>query len=226
MEIVPLRRKLSLEKTVVNSIEVFAGSLGDRPVVAVCTGIGNVLAAGGVERLVEAFDIERVVVVGIAGAVENETAIGTLVIPAVVVNGATGAEFQPQQIGGGDPKGTMWTCDELIMDLDVIAGLRADGVLALDMETAVIAEICERRGIPWSVFRAISDRATETTLDDEVFHLINGDGTFNIKRIGAFLVQHPGRWPALARMARDAKLAAEHAAAAAVTAVSRLSQRP
>jgi hypothetical protein len=90
------------------------------------------------------------------------------------------------------------------------------------METAVIAEICQRRSIPWSVFRAISDRTSDVSLDDEVFHLINRDGTFNIKKIGAFIVKHPGRLPALVHLARDAKFAAEHAAAAAVIAISQL----
>jgi adenosylhomocysteine nucleosidase len=95
-------------------------------------------------------------------------------------------------------------------------------VIALDMETAVIAEICQRRNIPWSVFRAVSDRATDVILDDEVLHLVNRDGTFNIKRIGAFFVKHPGRVPALVRMAKDARLAAKHAAAAAVSAISQV----
>lgn len=224
MEIIPLKRKLSLKKAVIGSLEVYAGSLDDRPVVAIVTGIGSTLAAKGVQRLVEAIDIEQVVVVGITGAVDDEAPIGTLVLPAVVVNGATGAEYRPHRLGGGIPTGKMWTSDQLITDHDVIARMRANGVISLDMETAAIAEICQRRDIPWSVFRAISDRATEVSLDDEVFHLINRDGTFNIKKIGAFLVKHPGRLPALADMARDAKLAAEHAAAAAINAVSQPSR--
>lgn len=223
MEVIPLKRKLSLEKTKVGSLEVYAGSLGERPVVAIVTGIGGVLAAQGVERLVEALDIGEVVVVGITGAIDNETPIGTLVRPAVVVHGPTGTEYRPKRFGGVIPRGKMWTSDELITDLDVIARLRTDGVIALDMETAVIAEICQRRSIPWSVFRAVSDQATEVSLDDEVFHLINRDGTFNIKRIGAFFVKHPGRLPALLRMAKNARLAAEHAAAAAVNVLSNAS---
>ena len=225
MEIIPLKRKLSLEKTVLGSYEVYAGTLDDRPVVAIVTGIGSKLAAEGVERLVEAIDIEQVIVVGITGAVDNKTPIGNVVLPTVVVNGTTGAEYRPKQLGGGSPKGKMWTSDELTTDGDVIARMRANGVISLDMETAAIAEICQRRNIPWSVFRAISDRATGVSLDDEVFHLINRDGTFNVKRIVAFFVKHPGRLPALARMAKDAKRAAENAATAAVNAVSQASRQ-
>jgi nucleoside phosphorylase len=140
----------------------------------------------------------------------------------VVVDAVTGTEYRPERLGAGDPRGKMWTSDELVTDLDVIARLRANGVVSLDMETATIAEICQRRNIPWSVFRAISDRATEASLDDEVFRLINRDGTRNVKKVCAFFVTHPGRLRALARLARGAKLAAERAAAAAVRAVSQL----
>jgi adenosylhomocysteine nucleosidase len=224
MEIIPLKRRLSLKKTFIGSLEVYAGSLGTRQVVAIVTGIGSVRAADGVKRLVEAIDIEQVVVVGIAGALDNETPIGTLVFPAVVVNGATGAEYRPRQFGDDNPWGKLWTSDELIMDLDAIVRMRSNGVIALDMESAIVAEICQGHNIPWSVFRAISDRATGVSLDDDVFHLINRDGTFNIKKICAFFVKHPGRLPALARLAKDAQVAAENAAAAAVTAVLQTSQ--
>jgi adenosylhomocysteine nucleosidase len=224
MELIPLKRKLSLEKTVIGSLEVYAGSLGDRQVVAIITGVGSILAAERVKRLLGTIDIDHVVVVGITGAVDNDTPIGTLVLPEVVVNGATGAEYRPNRLGEGTPSGKMWTTDALITDLDVIARLRANGVISLDMETAAIAEICQRRNIPWSVFRAISDRATDLTLDDEVFQLINRDGTYNVKKIGAFFVKHPGRAPALARVGKDAKQAADHAAAAAVNAVSQSSR--
>jgi adenosylhomocysteine nucleosidase len=225
MEIIPLKRKLALKKTVIGSCEVYAGSLDGRRVVAIVTGIGSTLAAQGVERLADAIDIDQVVVVGITGAIDEDTPIGTVVLPAVVVNGDTGAEYRPSQLGGGTPMGKMWSSDELITDFDVITRLRASGVISLDMETATIAEICQRRNIPWSVFRAVSDRATDVSLDSQVLDLINRDGTLNIKMIGFFLLKHPGRWPVLALLAKDAKLAAERAAVAAVYAVSQSSRR-
>ena len=114
----------------------------------------------------------------------------------------------------------MWTTDTLITDLDVVAGLRDDGVVSMDMETAATAEVCERRGIPWSVFRTISDRVTDGVLDEEVFQLSNQDGSPNLKAALSYMVRHPGRLPALARVMKEAKLATEHAAEAAIAAVS------
>jgi adenosylhomocysteine nucleosidase len=220
MELSPLKRMLSLEKTRIGSLEAHVGVLDGRPVVAVVTGMGTALAADKVQRLLDAVEVDRVVVVGITGAVENETPIGTLILPEVVVNSATGAEFRPEQLGSGETKGKMWTTDVLITDLEVIADLRAKGVVSLDMETAAIAEVCERRAIPWSVFRAISDRATDGSVNEEVFHLSNQDGTPNAKAIASYMLRRPGRIPAMTRMAKEARLATERAATAALAAVS------
>jgi nucleoside phosphorylase len=221
MELTPLKRKLSLVKTRVGPLDAHTGSLAGRPIVAIVTGMGTELATVGLERLLEAVEVERVVVVGITGAVDDETAIGTLILPEVVVHGGTGAEYRPDPIGEGVPDGRMWTTDQLIVDLDAIAGLRADGVVSLDMETAALAAVCERRRIPWSVFRAISDRATDGSVNEEVFRLSNQDGTPNARAVASYVLRHPGRIPAMARMARHAKLATERAADAAIDAVSR-----
>jgi adenosylhomocysteine nucleosidase len=168
-------------------------------------------------------EVERLVVVGITGAVGDDMPIGTLILPEVVVHSGTGAEYRPERLGAGVPNGRMWTTDELIVDLDVIAGLRADGVVSLDMETAAIAAVCERRRLPWSVFRAISDRATDGSINEEVFRLSNQDGTPNAKAVASYVLRHPGRVPAMARMGKQTKRATEHAADAAIDAVSRLS---
>src|SRR5262249_15792500 len=155
---------------------------------------------------------------GITGAVENETSIGTLILPEVVVNSATGEEYRPARLGDGTPSGKMWTGDELLIDPDVLADLRSNGVVSPDMETAPIAARCERRGIPWSEFRVISDRASDGTVDEEVFRLSNQDGTPNGRAVARYFLRHPGRIPQMARLARGAKLATKTAADAAIRA--------
>ena len=220
MEVQPLVRKLSLTKTKTGDVTMYAGTLEGRAVVATVTGMGMELARSGTRRLLDAVDVDQVVVVGITGAVDNDTPIGTLVLPEVVVNSATGSEHRPTRLGAGIPNGKMWTTDLLLTEPDVVAGLRARGVVSLDMETAAIAGLCEERKIPWSVFRVISDRASDGSIDEEVFHLSNQDGTPDGRAVARYFLRHPGRIPRMARLAKGAKLATETAADAAIRACS------
>jgi adenosylhomocysteine nucleosidase len=220
MELQAVRRKLPLNETEIGGLPAYEGRLGDHDVVAAATGMGTALATSATDRLLDAVPVDRVLVVGITGAVENDTPIGTLVMPEVVINSETGTEHRPAPLGDAACAGTMWTTNELLTDLEVLAGLRERGVVCLDMETAAIAASCERRGIPWSVFRAISDRATDGTIDEEVFRLSNQDGTPNPRAIARYVLRHPGRLPSMVRLAKGAKLAADTAADAAIRAVA------
>jgi nucleoside phosphorylase len=180
--------------------------------------MGTRLATEGTLRLLDAVPVERVVVVGITGALENETPIGTLIVPEVVVDSATRAEHRPAPLGDVVPAGRMWTGDVLITGADDLAKLRDEGVVSLDMETAAIGAVCEERAVPWSVFRAISDRASDGSVDEETFHMSNQDGTPNPRAVVRYFLRHPGSVPRMARLARGAKLAAETAADAAIRA--------
>jgi hypothetical protein len=65
------------------------------------------------------------------------------------------------------------------------------------------------------VVRALSDRPADH-IDDEVFAMSNQDGTPNPGRVLRYVVRHPGRVPALARMGRGVRVATERATAAAL----------
>ncbi len=220
MEASPLRRRLSLRGTRISTLEAYEGSLAGRPVVAVVTGMGTELASRGVVELLAAVEVDRVVVVGITGALHEETPIASLVQPESVVEAATGTEFRPHPLGPGTPSGVMWTSDGLTTDPDQLAVLRGRGVVALDMETAAIARRCEERGLPWSVFRAVSDRATDGSVDEDVFGMSNPDGTPNLRAVVSYFARNPTRIPLMARMARDARNATVRAADAAIDAVA------
>jgi nucleoside phosphorylase len=218
MELRPLARRLGLRRARVGGAPARAGTLDGRPVVAVVTGMGTRLAARGVRRLLDAVTPTRVVVVGICGAVDDETPIGTLVLPARVVDHTTGREHRHSLVGPGVLHGTLWTTDVITPAAD-LAGLRARGVVALDMETAAVALACEERRVPWSVFRAVSDWATDGSVDDEVFRLSRPDGTPDPAAVLRYVARHPGRVPGLVRMAGGAGLATRRAADAAIAAV-------
>jgi len=223
MELEPLTRDLGLVETEVGGHTVHTGKVGERDAVAIVTGMGTRLAAEGVERLLDAFDVDHLFVVGIAGAGMGDAEIGALVMPEVVVHGPSGREHRPTRLGDHDHAGHLWTNDELIDDLDELVALHQErGVVALDMETAAIAHACEQRGVPWSVFRAISDRSSEGLVDAEVFQLSNLDNTPNHEKIAEYFAKHPEAVQKLQKMAADSTLAAETASAAAIAAVAHL----
>jgi adenosylhomocysteine nucleosidase len=139
-----------------------------------------------------------------------------------VLNSETGREFRPTPLALGPPVGTMWTTNGLTTDTRDLESLLAQGVVSLDMETAAIAEVCESRAVPWSVFRVISDRASDGSVDDEVFQLSNQDGTPNVPAIERYMAEHPERLPLLAQMAENANLATNTAVNAAIEACARI----
>lgn len=223
MELTPLKRRLALRRSRIGTIDLFEGDLDGRPVVAIVTGMGTAAAADHVTNLLEAVEVALVVVVGIAGSVEPDAVIGSLVLPEFVVDESTGSRFRPARLGPGDHRGSMWTSNSLITDRAVIDRLVADGVVALDMETSAVARVCQARGIPWSVFRCISDRVADGVVDDELMALSRPDGSPDLRAVISYVARHPNRIPRLARTAREAKLATEGAAQGAVEAVSGMS---
>jgi adenosylhomocysteine nucleosidase len=220
MELRPLAKRLGLRRCQVGDGPGRAGTLADgRPVVGIVTGMGTALATRGMERLLGAVAPSQVVVVGITGAVDDETPIGHVVLPETVIDHATGREHRHRLLGPGEVRGAMWTTD-VITAASELPRLRARGVVSLDMETAAVAHVCEQRGVPWTVFRAISDRATDGSVTDEVLRLSRMDGTPDPRAVLRFVLRHPQRVPRLVRMGRNATLAAERAADAALSALS------
>ncbi len=209
MELKPLVKKLKLAKDGPRRV-------GDG-VVAIYTGMGTELATKSTEALFAAVpDIERVVVFGITGAVKNETPIGAIVIPERVVNSETGKSFTPTP--HPDAKGVMWTTN-VITPASELPALIEQGVVSLDMETAAIGEVAEKHGVPWSVFRTISDRASDGSVDDEIFKLSNQDGSPNPGRVIRYFAKHPGAVPRMIKLARGAFMATNKAADAAIASL-------
>jgi nucleoside phosphorylase len=217
-ELRPLARALSLRREGSRRDGLLSGSLGRLELVATTAGIGPRAAGRTTERVLDAARVDHVVVVGIAGGIGASLAIGDLVVPSLVLDLETGAEHRPFPLGGIAPRGTLATSGRLLVDRDEIARLAERGIVAIDMETAAVAAACERRRCPWSVFRAISDRADDGSVDPAIFGLASPGGGPDLRALARFLLLRPWRIPQLVRLGRDARLAAGTAAAAAVRA--------
>jgi len=215
-ELRPLLRLLSLRREPSPDPVLHRGTSGQIEIVATSTGIGVRRAARVTEQLLDSVPVDHLMVVGIAGGIGASVEIGTLVVPELVIDLASGAEHRPALLGDFVQRGTLVTSDGLVVDPETFARLDRRGVVAIDMETAAIAEVCARRGCPFSAFRAISDHADDGSIDAAVFGLTRADGSPDLPAVARFLVTRPWRIPQLARLARGLSRATKVAAAAAV----------
>lgn len=216
-ELQPIVRKLGLE----GDASLYRGRAGAIEVVAMLTTIGMAAGAQAAQRILE-HEVDWVMVVGIAGGVDVSVPIGTVIVPEVVIDRATEQQFRPAFAGSIAPRGTLSCGDELITGPDELNAMAARGVVAVDMETAAVAAVCEAAGCPWSVFRGISDYAGEGLVDDAIFAMTRPDGTADPDVIGRYLEENPERREVLVRLAHDTHLATEAAATAAIEACAAL----
>jgi len=207
-ELRPLVRALSLRRRRSDGPEVWTDSVGGIRVVASTVGVGTSAAGAATDALLRSTTVDHVVVIGIAGALGPDPPVGGLVVPEVVLDGRSGRELRPAPVEGHPGHGTLHTSDEFILDPERLRRLRDAGVVALDMETAAIAEVCEAHGRPWSVVRAISDSAVDQPVGAAAIGLVKADGSPDLRAVARLLARRPGAVRGLARLARDSKVAA------------------
>ena len=187
-------------------------------VVTGITGIGTERATRAALEMVTTSELERVIMIGVAGGLKG-TSIGDVIVPEKVIDRASGREVHPEPIGGHVGRGVLST-GEFTTDAALMRDLEAHGVVAVDMETAAVGMVCEDHGVPWSVFRAISDRPGDRMVDDDVFRLANPDGSPNMAAVARYVLRKPWRVPTLMRLGRDLNTATAAAANAAIAAIA------
>jgi adenosylhomocysteine nucleosidase len=221
-ELQPLLAPLRLESSGGLEPGLLQGSIGRVEVVAALAGIGMTAAAQCTTRMLEAVSPDHLVVVGIAGGIGSSVAVGDLIVPDLVMDLASGEKLCPAPLGGLPRHGALASCDALLEGPEEVRSLEAQGVVAIDMETAAIAAVCERHGCPWSVFRAVSDQADGTGTDADVLALVDSEGRPNPAAVARFVLTRPHRIPQLVRLGRGAKAATGTAARAVVDALASL----
>jgi adenosylhomocysteine nucleosidase len=218
-EFKPLVRPLGLEP--LGDGAYHRGQIGAAEIIATQTGIGTQAATTVAERLLDDHEVDHVVIVGIAGGLGPALDVGDLVFPEIVVDRPNGTTHRATPIGGIELEGSIVTSDEFNYPREILDGFIADGVLAVDMETGSIAGVCERRGVPWTAFRSLSDHDQKAPVDTAVLGLATPEGGANVKASIRYIARNPLRLRRLSRLARDGRAATRAAAGAAVEACER-----
>jgi adenosylhomocysteine nucleosidase len=115
------------------------------------TGVGEQVTRAAVDRFLSGQRPELWISSGFAGALDDMLCVGDLIVAANYSTAAVPEGFTAQ-------RGSLTTAPEVLDSAADRAQLaRRTGAIAVDMETAFIAEACAARGIPLLAVRAISD---------------------------------------------------------------------
>lgn len=168
---------LSDAKTVTrNSITYHIGNIGSNEVVIMQCGIGKVNAAIGTVSLIDTFNPQLIINTGVAAGAGDNVAVMDIVIADKLVHHdfwCIGEEWghvpgsprfftavKPEIDTTNGVKHGLIASGELFIsskeEIDTIRG-RFPEVMAVDMESAAIAQVCQRRDVPFMCMRVISD---------------------------------------------------------------------
>jgi adenosylhomocysteine nucleosidase len=195
----------------------WTGRVGDSDVTAIHIGMGPPLTRAATARLLEGpAPADHVMIAGICGGLDPDLPVGTLINPELLTLHSTGVTYRHHPPGDGPLSGRLITTEGVTFDVPLSERFFAEGCIAVDMESAAVAEVCEAKGCPWSVYRCIGDRHFDGLLDPRLVALTNQDGSGDSAAIRRLVADEPELAAKLERLSHDTANAARLAAEAAV----------
>jgi len=193
----PLIRRLALRRTEPTPAGAprFEGVYLGEPLQLLVTGMGVQRAALAAGEWMEQALPRRVLITGVAGALRDDLRIGDVIVPAHVIDGASGDRLRPPI--DANAHGALVTVDELASSPQRKTALRhAYQAMAVDMESAAVARLCDVLRVPWLCVPA------------GFMNLVAEDGTPRLGASVAYALTRPHRIPALVTMGRHTATAA------------------
>lgn len=213
----PLAAALGLRATAADGARVWQGATATVWVV----GVGPDRASTGAERVLATLHPTRVLVAGVAGATRPGLSVGDLLAPDAVVDTRSGATLRPHRPRDAHRvvghRGTLATVARFGDPVP-------SGAVAVDMETAAVAAVCEAAGVPWDVRRTVSDTAGEVA--PAVAGLVSPGGTVDGLAVARLLVRRPVEVATLVGLAGRTRRAMRALTEAVVAELRAEAQRP
>lgn len=220
-ELAPARAALEmLERRRLGSLGYKVGQAGGVEVHLINTGMGPAAASAAVRSVLSEVALDAVVSTGYAGAL-GPAGIGELILGTEVLNWAkdhSRASFSTdpallaiarEAVGSARTawsQGTVVTVENVVWRAEEKQALgKVSGAIAVDMESAAIAQAAAAVGVPFSLVRAVSDRADENLPMDFSLWLT----PWGRMRGMAQLFMHPSILPSLIRMKRQVEFGSQ-----------------
>ncbi|MEE9254216.1 MAG: purine and other phosphorylase-like protein, family 1 [Pseudomonadales bacterium] len=174
------------------------------------SGIGPEAAMVATRKLA-ARGSEAIISWGTAGGLSSVLSIGDLVVPEQVRRDehlycvdARLRSALAQSLGVPIHGGTLITTDEVIRTPETKAELhRTHGAVAVDMESAAIAEAAADHGLPFAAIRAISDTACDALPRGITLVVDSETGMIKPSGVARLLLTRPHLVPQLVRTGRQ-----------------------
>ncbi len=180
------------------------------PIVLVRSGMGCDSAKLALAEIAGKYDLECVISIGYAGALDPALQVGELVVADQVVYDVTSKTYSlDEELIGAMPeahRGTLLTVGEVVATPPEKKALREKySAVAVDMETSALAEEAEARHLPFASVRAITDTANQELIDCS--HLVAEDGDVSKFKAGWHILTHPGDLKGMIELGQHAKIA-------------------
>jgi nucleoside phosphorylase len=153
--------------------------------------------------------LEAVVSTGLCGAIEDKLQIGDIIEALEVIAPDGSFRASCAQIECGEPRerGSIVSVDRVAGTVADRQRLRSDGVLAVEMEAAGVAQRAQAAGLPFCCIKVVSDRADEEFVMD-FNRLRSTEGRFSRGKIVIYALTHPQTIPRLVSLRRRSQVAA------------------
>jgi len=212
-EFAPWRRLRDLEKVQIGGVEVHRAQVGRATVDFVVTGMGAANAQRAAEAVVSK-DYSFCIVSGFAGALKSCVKPGDVVAPEKVLPAGSGRPifcernlFRGAKQDGAIEITALLTADHVVATAEEKAAL-APFAEAVDMESYSILAASREKDVPALAIRVISD-AFDRDMPVNIDTLVDDEGNVRIGGVVRYVARHPLLLPALLRLGRDSRTAAE-----------------
>ncbi len=200
-ELSDLKKRMTIESgDTAGSAAMFEGTVGQKRIVLVRTGIGIKRAAAAARTAVERYRPDTVLLIGAAGGIDPALSIGDVVVAGRIIN-VIGEEYicdsalcervfsLLQRCGAPVSRGTCLTLKTFIhLAQEKTALFRKHAAAVIEMESAAAARVLSEYGCSFCNVRIVSDTARRDAVDAErLFQHKNRGGISLLK----YLMRNP-----------------------------------
>jgi adenosylhomocysteine nucleosidase len=212
-EFAPWRRLRNLEKVELNGIEVHRTQVGRAMVDFLVTGIGATNAQRAADAVISK-EYSFCIAAGFAGALKSTVKLGDVVAAIRVQPCGSGAAagcarnlVWDAKADGAIEIATLLTADHVVRTAEEKASL-APFADAVDMESYSIVAVARAKKLPAVAIRVISD-SFNRDLPVQIDTMVNEEGRVSIGGVVRYVSRHPLSLPAIIRLGRDSRTAAD-----------------